>query len=216
MTVEKYQRIYEISITTPDTVERVAWMICEIFGKSQQEVDDMSKERFLRYTNLLNKEIQTKDRWYNWVHLETDASKITFGQFIETSFWLKDSQTEVIHLVAASLLRKWSGNHHDATEYVLGLQIWQIHDQVQAYVESLNKLIKSYSGLFGLNDKNEDEAEKPHPFIERYGWLFSAKQVADYEGIPLDKVYDLPVIQALNDLSYLKAKQNFDKWLSKQ
>ena len=215
MTVEKYQRIYEISITTPDTVERVAWMICEIFGKSQQEVDDMSKERFLRYTNLLNKEIQTKDRWYNWVHLETDASKITFGQFIETSYWLKSHPTEVLHLVSASLLRKWSGNHHDATEYILSLQIWQIHDQIQTYIESLNKLIKSYSGLFGLGERNEEE-EKPHPFIEKYGWLFSAKQVADYEGIPLDKVYDLPVIQALNDLSYLKAKQNFDKWLSKQ
>jgi hypothetical protein len=215
MTVEQYQRIYEISVTTPDTVERVAWMICEVFGKSQQEVDDMSKEQFLRYTNRLNKEIQTKDRWYNWVHLETDASKITFGQFIETSFWLKSHPTEVLHLVSASLLRKWSGDHHAATEYILSLEIWQIHDQIQTYIESLNKLIKSYSGLFGLGEQNEEE-EKPHPFIEKYGWLFSAKQVADYEGIPLDKVYDLPVIQALNDLSYLKAKQNFDKWLSKQ
>lgn len=215
MTVEQYQRIYEISVTTPDTVERVAWMICEVFGKSQEEVDNMSKEEFLRYTNRLNKEIQTKDRWYNWVHLETDASKITFGQFIETSYWLKSHPTEVLHLVSASLIRKWSGSHHDATEYILSLQIWQIHDQIQTYIESLNKLIQSYSGLFGLGEKNEEE-EKPHPFIEKYGWLFSAKQVADYEGIPLDKVYDLPVIQALNDLSYLKAKQNFDKWLSKQ
>jgi len=214
MTVEQYQRIYEISVTTPDTIERVAWKICEIFGKSQQEVDDMSKEQFLRYTNRLNKEIQTKDRWYNWVHLETDASKITFGQFIETLFWLKDSQTEVIHLVAASLLRKWSGTHYDATNYILEQPIWTVYDQMTEYVNSLNKLIKSYSGLFGTAEENE--GEKPHPFIERYGWLYSAKQVADYEGIPLDKAYDLPVIQALNDLSYLKAKQNFDKWLSKQ
>ena len=216
MTVEQYQRIYEISVTTPDTVERVAWMICEVFCKSQEQVDNMSKEQFLRYANRLNKEIQTKDRWYNWVHLETDASKITFGQFIETSYWLKSHPTEVIHLVSASLLRKWSGSHHEAVEYISGLQIWQIHDQIQTYIESLNKLIRSYSGLFGLGEVQDEEEEKPHPFVEKYGWLFSAKQVADYEGIPLDKVYDLPVIQALNDLSYLKAKQNFDKWLSKQ
>lgn len=215
MTVEQYQKIYEISVTTPDTVERVAWIICQVFGKTAEQVDNMSQVDFLQYTNRLNKQIQTKDRWYNWAHLETDASKITFGQFIETSYWLKSYPTEVMHLVAASLLRKWTKSHYDATLYILNLEIWHIHDQFNAYVESLNNLIKSYSGLFGLLDQQE-ETEKPHAFIEKYGWLFSAKQVADYEGIPLDKVYDLPVIQALNDLSYLKAKQNFDKWLSKQ
>jgi hypothetical protein len=214
MTVEKYQRIYEISVTTPDTVERVAWMICEIFGKTAQEVDDMSKARFLKYTDRLTADIKTNDRWYNWVHLETDASKITFGQFVETSFWLKSPVLEVIHLVSASLLRKWSGTHYDATNYILEQPIWTVYDQITEYVESLNKLIKSYSGLFGTNE--ETQSEKPHQFIDRYGWLYSAKQIADYEAIPLDKVYDLPVIQALNDLSYLKAKQAYDKWLSKQ
>lgn len=214
MTVEKYQRIYEISVTTPDTVERIAFMICDVFGKTPDEVDNMSKVRFLKYTDRLSKEIKTADRWYNHVHLETDATKITFGQFIETTFWLKNPIQEVMHLVAASLLRKWSGTHQEAAQYILGLQLWQIHDQVASFTESLNKLIKSYKGLFG--EPQDEDAEKPHPFIEQYGWLFSAKQVADYEGIPLDKAYDLPVIQALNDLSYLKAKQNFDKWLSKQ
>lgn len=214
MTVEQYQRIYEISVTTPDTVERVAWMICEVFGKKPDEVDNMSAERFMKFTDMLNQKLQTKERWYNWVYLETDATKITFGKFIETSFWLRSSPVEVIHLVSASLLRKWSGTHFDATNYILEQPIWTVYDQITQYVESLNKLIASYSGLFG--QAGEEIGEKPHPFIDRYGWLFSAKQVADYEGIPLDKAYDLPVIQALNDLSYLKAKQDFDKWLSKQ
>lgn len=215
MTVEQYQRVYEISVTTPDTVERVAWMICEVFGKTYEQVDEMSRERFLSFSDQLAAKIKTQDRWYNWVHLETDATKITFGQFIETSYWLKNSPVEVMHLVSASLLRKWSGSHHDAVQYVLGLPIWCVYDQVNEYIKSLNDLIKSYRGLFG-EPIQEEETEKPHPFIEQYGWLYSAKQVADYEGIPLDKAYELPVIQALNDLSYLKAKQQFDKWLSKK
>ena len=213
MTVEQFQRIYEISITTPDTIERIAWMICDVFGKTPDQVDSFTKEQFVKYADKLTSEIKTADRWYNWVHLETDATKITFGQFIETSFWLKNTPTEVMHLVCGSILRKWSGSHKEATEYIQKQPIWTVHDQFNEYVKSMNELIKSYKGLFGVGEEGD---EKPHPFIEQYGWLFSAKQVADYEGIPLDKVYDLPIIQALNDLSYLKAKQAFDKWLSKQ
>lgn len=40
--------------------------------------------------------------------------------------------------------------------------------------------------------------------------------VAEYENICLDAAYDLPVIQALNDLSYLKAKGIWDKEQSKR
>lgn len=214
MTVEQYQRIYEISVTTPDTIERVAWMICEIYGFLPNEVDDMAKESFVKFSERLNSEIKTDDRWYNTVHIETEAKAITFGQFIETSFWLKNGVIESMQLVSASLLRKWTGNHYDATHYILQQPIWAIYDQVGVYVQSLGELVKSYGGLFGTED--EGEQEKPHIFIEQYGWLYSAKQVADYEGIPLDKAYDLPVIQALNDLSYLKAKQVFDKYLNKK
>jgi len=215
MTVEKYQRIYEISVTTPDTIEQVAFMICEVFGKNEIEVNELSADKFIKLSNKLQKQIDTKQPWYNWIDLQTDATKITFGQFIETSVWLKNSPIEVLHLVGASLLKKWQGSHMDAADYLLQSPVFCIFDQVNDYVSSLNKLIKSYRGLFGEPSGNEEE-DKPHVFIEQYGWLYSAKQVADYEGIPLDKVYDLPVIQALNDLSYLKAKQNFDKWLSKQ
>jgi aryl carrier-like protein len=43
-----------------------------------------------------------------------------------------------------------------------------------------------------------------------YGWIYQATLIAEHEKIKLDEVYDLPTLQALNDLSYLKSKQAFD------
>lgn len=222
MTVGKYQQVYEISQTTLDDIERVATLICFVFNLDEDKVNNFSELQFLKYADKLNRKLSTKDRWYNWIKLQTDASQITFGQFIETSYWLKNGVLENIHLVAASLVKNWNGiSHQEKAERLLNRPIWSVLDQVNQFTESLNKLIKSYPGLFPQPPKPKPgeelpKEEKPHPFLEQYGWIFSATQVADYERIELDKVYSIPIIQALNALSYLKGKQQYDKWLTKQ
>ena len=40
--------------------------------------------------------------------------------------------------------------------------------------------------------------------------------MSEFEAIPLDAVYDLPVVQFLNDLSYLKSKRQLDEHQYKQ
>lgn len=47
--------------------------------------------------------------------------------------------------------------------------------------------------------------------METYGWLYNAKLVADFEGVPLDSVFDFKIIRFLNDLGYIKAKDLFDR-----
>jgi hypothetical protein len=57
-------------------------------------------------------------------------------------------------------------------------------------------------------DIEGDEPEKDiDPFNERYGWIYSATQLRDHEGIPLEQVYDLNLIRALNGLAYIKAHE---------
>jgi hypothetical protein len=46
--------------------------------------------------------------------------------------------------------------------------------------------------------------------MQRYGWIYQATLIAEHERIKLSEVYELPTIQALNNLSYLKAKNAFD------
>jgi hypothetical protein len=43
-----------------------------------------------------------------------------------------------------------------------------------------------------------------------FGWIYQASLVAEFERISMEAVYDLPTIQFLNDLSYLKAKSEYD------
>ena len=75
--------------------------------------------------------------------------------------------------------------------------------------------------MFDQRDEFEEGEQKKSATIEEnfannWGWIYNAKEVAEFEGIPLDKVYDLPVIQFLNDLSYLKSKKQLDEYQYKQ
>lgn len=85
----------------------------------------------------------------------------------------------------------------------------------------LSQFNEQYRGLFGHLDE-DDEAEQKEAknaesvFTENFGWIYSAKQVAEMEGIPLDAVYDLSVIQFLNDLAYLKQKRLVDEYQYQQ
>lgn len=46
--------------------------------------------------------------------------------------------------------------------------------------------------------------------MRRFGWIYQATIIADHERIKLSEVYELPTLQALNNLSYLKSKNAFD------
>ena len=75
---------------------------------------------------------------------------------------------------------------------------------------------KSFKGLFDqTDDSDRDEQvsgrENVHPFMRNYGWIYQATLVAEHEKIKLEKVYELPTIQFLNDLSYIKAKNEYDR-----
>lgn len=50
--------------------------------------------------------------------------------------------------------------------------------------------------------------------MELFGWIYNAEQIADYERIKLEEVFDLPVMQFLNGLSYLKARGQHQKKLN--
>jgi hypothetical protein len=47
--------------------------------------------------------------------------------------------------------------------------------------------------------------------MQRFGWIYQATLIAEHERIKLSEVYELPTIQALNDLSYLKSKNAHDR-----
>ena len=42
-----------------------------------------------------------------------------------------------------------------------------------------------------------------------FGWSYTAEQIADYQRIELEKVYEMPTIEAINAMSYLKGKAKY-------
>lgn len=82
-------------------------------------------------------------------------------------------------------------------------------------MSSLRRLDNEFKGLFeGGDDKVGDESgggrDDDSGFMRQYGWIYQASLIRDFEKIRLEEVYQLPTINALNDLSYLKSKANYD------
>ena len=213
MTVRQYQEVYNITESEDiDWIDKSAWAICFIYGYTEHQVDFMKPKKFLRLVKrsgkLLNKAV---NKPFYVSKVNTDAKKIKFGQFIEIITWIRGGIIEQMHMIAASMIT--DKDHAEFAESILDENIRHYLQDVIKFMESFNDLLNSYKGLFEIEKDIDPEVkpEKPHPFIDQYGWIFSATQVAEFERITLEESFNLPVLQALNALSYLKSKQQYDK-----
>ena len=88
-------------------------------------------------------------------------------------------------------------------------------------MQALQKFNGSYAGLFGTGDDEERDGEMEsgdalQQFSKKFGWIYSATQIAKHQRTELEKVWSMKIIPALNTLAYLKAKVLHDKELIKQ
>lgn len=69
---------------------------------------------------------------------------------------------------------------------------------------------QQFSGLFDQGVSDDNAGSGSNWFGESYGWIFSTAQVAEHERITLDEAFNLPTLQYLGDLSYIKAKARYE------
>jgi len=69
------------------------------------------------------------------------------------------------------------------------------------FLSTIQRINKQYHNLLNSEQGTGGEGS---PFMERWGWVFSTKQVADFSNITVNQTYDLNVIEYLNTLAYLK------------
>jgi hypothetical protein len=221
MTLADYQRIAAFWNEGDDEVSQIAWIVMDMYGMTYDEVDQMDPKLFLKYSNKAAKQFRNiaNRPFWSMLKFETDASKITLGQFVEIQHFIKIGQVDAMHLVGASI---WKDKrpHVEKSNILLKTNIRHVLQDVSKFYVSFAAFVDTYKGLFetdAIEDEGEEIAkpEKPHPFINQYGWIYSAKQVADHEGVTLDEAFDLPVVQAFNDLAYLKAFQSYQKHINK-
>jgi len=221
MTLAEYQRIAGFWNSENDEVTQIALIVCDLYNLSYDEVNNMAPRKFLKISKKVEKSFIGIDKkpLFSRIKLNVDAFSITLGQFIEVQHFLKLGEIDSMHLVAASIWKD-TREHKVKAEILLNKNIRYVLKDISAFLLSFASLLDSYKGLFEAEEQNiEDEedakVEKPHPFIEQYGWIYSAKQVAEHEGITLDKAFELPVLQAFNTLAYLKSYQSYQKHISK-
>jgi hypothetical protein len=222
MRLTDFQRINSLYMGEGDEIEQVAWVVCDLYNLTYEQVDKMDPRRFMNYADKVAKRVKqatSRPWWMPFSLYKTNAFKITLGQFVEIQYWLQEGDIQALHLIASSIYRWRWGSHEKRANRIAGRNVRYSLQDVRKFLMSLKELVQAYKSLFEKDEaENSEDQEKDeqHPFIKQYGWLFAARQVAQHEGLNIDKAMDLPIIQALNDLAYLKSENNYRKHLSKK
>jgi hypothetical protein len=223
ITVEHYQYINEINESDMEEIDKVLYIITFLAKSTEAVINKIDLRTFNRLQIALKKrmeELAKKGESCDHIkgyEFNYDISKVTLGQYIEVQHFAGQGQIENLHLIGASICKKGDEDHITRSEGVQKLPVLKVLWNVVRFLEMIKKLNEGYKGLFGIEDLEEDEY-KPltNGFNEKYGWIHSAKKVSEFEGITLEKAFDLPIVQALNDLSYLKALQEYEHEINKR
>lgn len=227
ITLFKFQNIQAINATEMSDIDKVLFSVCAVFDLTEYQLDNMLRRkvnRLIKKTVAIFKQSFTNKplkRIGKYI-VNYDISKLTFGQYIELSFFFSKDKDPVInaHYAMASVTRlgfkKYKTTDHKVrAEYFLTRPVIDIVGSLALLIKNYNEFNAEYKSLFTLDPDIHGEMIYDL-FNKRYGWVFSAGEVAKYENITLDQAYGLPIRQALNDLNYLKEKSKYDDKLLKK
>ena len=226
ITLFKFQQVEAIQAdkVMPD-LDKVLWSTCAVFDYTEYQLDNMNPSKVGRLTTKMTRIFETPFtpkpfKRIGKYFINYDVAQVTLGQYIELSFFLSANPIQNAHYVVASVSNKLfrkneASEHRKKADYFLRRPITKIMGSLALIIERFTAFNKEYSALFGL-DREVNGDVQADPFNKRYGWIYSATQVAEYERIPLEQAFRLPVRQAFNDLAYLKAKVKYEADLIKQ
>lgn len=221
VTLGKYQQIDKINSKEQPDIDKVLFTACIVFDMTEYEMDNADPKQAIKLMAKMQKIFETPfspkalTKIGKYV-INYDVSMMTFGQYIELAFFLSDKSkvTQYAHYIMATISRQWprkhtAKDHRKKANYLLNQPVESIIGGVNRIVDSFNLFNNEYKSLFGVdpgvsgNVQNDD-------FNKRHGWIYSATQVAQHEGVKLDEAFAFPVRQAFNALIYLKAKGKYE------
>jgi hypothetical protein len=215
----KFQRLDEINNRDIPDMDKAFLSACIVFDFTEYEFDNLPLKKAMRYVSKVEKiiesDLELKLQKIGKFSMECDPSKLTFGQFIDLVFFLQ-SPMQNMHYVLASLASKDADTHKERAEYFLAQPIGKLMGCYKTFLDNFEAFQKEYKSLFGLDEDVAGEGASINKFNKRYGWIYSASMVAEYERITLDDAFALPIRRALNDLAYLKAKSKYESELLKK
>ena len=164
MTLQQYQRIASFYHQESDEIVQIALIVCDMWGLTYDEVNNMDPKKFIKYSNKITKEFKklNKKPLLGRIKLQTDAYAITFGQFIEIQHFLKQGEIDGMHLVCASI---WNDlrPHKVKADLLLKKDVRHLLSDYTTFLQSFADLLAAYKGLFESDEVVEDEFRYPGP-----------------------------------------------------
>lgn len=236
LTIKQFQQINHINKLEVNDNDKSILFIKLITEKTDEQIEKMSMNKFNRlcfkilksfndiHSNLNKakhkKIIRIKNRFY-WINY--DISKLDAGRYVETATFGVDLLDNLHKLMATMVVpMKWSWKglkhieydamkHEQIAEDMLQADFKNSYYSCVSFLSSFKNLNSRYEVLFGSKDEDSDESEvSVDEFQKSFGWIYNAKLVSEFENISLDAVWKLPVLQFLNDLTYIKLKLDWD------
>lgn len=218
ITLSKFRQLDEITNSDHSEMDKVLFSACIVFDKTEYEIDNAEPKDVLKLTTKMEslfempfnpKPLSRSGKYF----INYDVSRITFGQYIELAFFLSN-KVQNAHYILATMSNQWlrknkTRDHRKKADCFLNRPVLEVIGSVKRIADNFSAFNKEYSSLFGV-DKAVTGDVQEEEFNKRYGWIYSASQVAEYQRITLDEAFALPVRQALNDLAYLKAKAKYE------
>lgn len=218
ISLAKFQQIKEVNKQDISDIDKVLFSVCIIYDITEFELDNTAPKKVLRMSEIVSKVFESPfnpkaKRKIGRYFISYHISKMTFGQYVELAFFLQEPEKHA-HYIMATVSKKWlrghsAKDHRKKANYFLTHPVTDIMGGVSLIKDRFEEFNKEYDKLFGI-DKSVAGDVEDEEFNKRHGWIYSATQVAQHEGIKLDDAFALPVRQALNDLVFIKAKGKYE------
>lgn len=215
ITLFKFQQVDDINSRPGSDIDKLLFTTCIVFDLTEYELDNLPIKKAAKLIDKVKKIFESKfkslpAKQIGKYKINYDPSVLTFGQYIELSFFLQANPIQKAHYIFSSIVSNNAEEHRLRAEYILTRPISEIVASLSTYIENFKEFNAEYKALFGLDEEVTGENTNSNEFNRRYGWIYSASQVAEYERITLDEAFALPIRRAFNDLAFLKAKAKYD------
>jgi hypothetical protein len=220
VSVEQYQSIHLIVKEQSDDVEKIVRVISVLYGLTDQEANRLPlgvfKERAAEACKMFDKPLTGRPhKRIGLRFIDYNVPQIRFGQYVELQHFLKGGVIENLHFIAASITdpiigKNNSKDHDRIAEGFKSKPSLPVYASVCKFLSHLNDFNKNFSGLFGSTEEDEEDKREPDPFLNTWGWYFSATKIRDHKMVSMDEVMNIPLIEAFNIMVYMKDLKVFE------
>jgi hypothetical protein len=219
ITLAKFQQIEQVNRQEMPDIDKALFTTCIVFDKTEHQLDNENPKRVMKMMGKMQSIFETpfnpnpKTQIGNYV-VNYDMSRISLGQYVELSYFITKGVIGNAHFMLASMAsrrrKKYTAADHRAKADYFHIQpVELIIGAANLIKENYDRFNSEYKSLFGIDTEVTGDVENDE-FNKRYGWIYSATQVAQHEGITLDAAFGLPIRQAFNDLMFIKAKGKYE------